>query len=754
MIRKFACAGIAVVVLMGCAQPEDLTVTAEPIPVEPTQAEATGEATGEATIQGVPTDDPGEALPTPMGEALKSDRLPPTAYHGALPEGAIGALGMGALSVSVSPDGQVFAVRSPLGVMAYDFNTLVPLWDGEKPNGEITWLTEGRVQIGRFTWRVADGAMLWEASEARQISPDGTLVVGSDGVNVTLYDRESGEARFILTPPPEEMFTEVSAYYEWHAYVSFSPDSRFAAVYYIGGAIHEQGSIPVVKVWDLQTGALLHDLPDYSFAYFYWDTETWSPDSSKLITAHSDTMTIWDVESGEPVVKLPVSIHIFWSLDGSRLLVGNTEDNILHVWDAIALKELYSIPWMSGSYPAGWSPDGAQFMMTDYAARQIILYDATLGEPIDQIDNAACYKCTISADQNHLLGWILLQNRLAVWDLRQPSDASPVFSLRGSNRIADLDWSPDGTRIASGESGTDPQIIVWDVTSAEVQQLIPFAPDGSETLNTLDWSPDNQTIAFSTTVEDGFWNLNDQTFQPQAMGFEVAISPDSNTLATTSSDGEQFEIIFRDASTDAVSAQTPITDKWVMGIDWSPDSRFVAAALLPERPSWPLDASSEVILINAATGEITGRLGGIVGWIGSVAWSPDGTQIAAGFNQDKVAIWDVQTGTVLTELSGGIPRNENDYYVDSLSYLSLDWSPEGSLLAGAYGNTGMDGDCPGCGGASSGAVVVWRVDAGYSVAHRWIDDFYESAVVAFSPDGSVLASGSRSGVIMLWDVGE
>jgi WD40 repeat protein len=742
MSGKVARVCIVLWVLTGCAQPEDMTITAEPVPVEPTQVEPPGEATGQATIEATPTDEPGVAQPTPVGQALKSDRLPPTPYTGALPEGAVGVLGMGALSTSVSPDGQVFAVRSAVGVMAYDFNTLAPLWEGEKPPGEITWLTEGRVQIGRFIWRIADGEMLWEASEARQISPDGTLVVGIDGVTVTLYDRESGEARFNLTPPPEERFTEVDSTFEWRAHVSFSPNSDYIAVHYAGGLGHERGTLGLTNIWDLQTGQLLQTLPGFfTTPYREQKSDVWAPDGTKFVTRSA----VWDVQSGEALIVTSELASFDWSPDSSLILTSGNDEK-LHLWDVQTKSELYQID-MGHPFVGAWSGDGSQFVSFGYYDNVVTIHNAANGESITEVDGAYCDPCAFSTDQSLLLAGLHQPDTVAVWDLRKPG-GSPLWTLVGSNRVSDLAWSPDGMHIVSGESGDEPHTIVWDVTSKSAQRLIPSGlKNDSGIIQAVAWSPDGRWITFGGSGHDGFWNVQEERLIEVQLGGNTAFSPDGSKLL----DGIDF---YNPGEAEIVSFITiPGNFTAIMDTSWSPDGKFVAAAALFDvEGSGGVQMTSEVLIFDVATGAVTMHLDGVDGWISSVAWSPDGTRIAGGFDQDRAVIWDINSDEILVELSSAISQDANNPYSGIISYVSLDWSPDGSLLAGAYGDTGWGGDCPVCAGANPGAVVVWRVDAGYSVVHRWIDEFYESAVVAFNPDGSVLASGSRSGVITLWDM--
>jgi WD40 repeat protein/serine/threonine protein kinase len=108
----------------------------------------------------------------------------------------------------------------------------------------------------------------------------------------------------------------------------------------------------------------------------------------------------------------------------------------------------------------------------------------------------------------------------------------------------------------------------------------------------------------------------------------------------------------------------------------------------------------------------------------SVAFSPDGNQLAAALRSGCVKIWDVATGQVVRNL-----------YSDSWP-ASVTFSSDGHLLASAE----MDG-----------AIKIWDAAAGRLIrtlrAHK-----VRAQEARFSPDGRFLASAGNDAMVKLWDV--
>ena len=112
-------------------------------------------------------------------------------------------------------------------------------------------------------------------------------------------------------------------------------------------------------------------------------------------------------------------------------------------------------------------------------------------------------------------------------------------------------------------------------------------------------------------------------------------------------------------------------------------------------------------------------------WARSVAFSPDGTTLAAGTADGMLQLWDVATKTKTTTLE------ESDYSVQSVAF-----SPDGTTLAVGMGD---------------GTVTLWTVATKTKTTTLVAGDGAAYAV-AFSLDGTTLAAGWGDGTVTLWTV--
>ena len=251
------------------------------------------------------------------------------------------------------------------------------------------------------------------------------------------------------------------------------------------------------------------------------------------------------------------------------------------------------------------------------------------------------------------------------------------------------------------------------------------------------FSPDGIHIAVSSNI--GVWLYDAKTSRELALldtdsiwGHALAFSPDGTKLAAT--DGPKIRLW-------DVSTQTEIaTFKGQAGraIAFSPDGTKLASG----------SVDKTIRLWDVSTGKTTATLIGHTELPRSVAFSPDGTKLASGSMDKTIKLWGVSTGENINTLTGHKDRVE-----------SIAFSPDGTKLASGSADetvtlwevsTGENINTLGGTGSTSVAAQMLHIFAGRaskSMGHR-----SPVTSVAFSPDGTKLASGELRGMVKLWDV--
>jgi WD40 repeat protein/serine/threonine protein kinase len=208
----------------------------------------------------------------------------------------------------------------------------------------------------------------------------------------------------------------------------------------------------------------------------------------------------------------------------------------------------------------------------------------------------------------------------------------------------------------------------------------------------------------------------------------------------------------------------------VVDIAWSPDGRLIAEA------TWEGKGDGTVELLHADTGEVAAIHTNCTGWNGSVAFSYDGNGLATGRLDYVIYFWDVRDGHLIFSITNdSMPRvtcspkgplmaigTGGDWWaqegrdvrlVDTSSGKELRvlpksgdravFSPDGKRIATANWGSFNSG---------SQAVILWDVNSGQKL--NVLENMPQVLGMAFSPDGSRLAIGTRQGEVSLWNLND
>jgi WD40 repeat protein len=237
-----------------------------------------------------------------------------------------------------------------------------------------------------------------------------------------------------------------------------------------------------------------------------------------------------------------------------------------------------------------------------------------------------------------------------------------------------------------------------------------FASDSAGLLiGSGDASRGNYLVSLWWPDQERMFNL----MSAAATVWDATFSPDGAWVAYVSDNpGRDFRGHIVDVASKSQITNLPGSGT-AYAVDFSPDGTKLALGGITDYPDgaiWLYDTADWQLIYELP---VKGQT------VTDLAFSPDGGRLYSSGTDGRIRVWNVAEKTMLNNFQKGRQANR------------IALSPEGSFLASIYcSNT----DAYGC---IKGGVVVWSTADGKVV--QTFDDI--ALAVAFSPDGSLLATG-------------
>ena len=521
-------------------------------------------------------------------------------------------------------------------------------------------------------------------------------------------------------------------------------DSKFALVYSV--ALSPNGEF-------LAACGKVKNAPDKTILLWKVDTASpfgdplatqgrqvvFSPDGKWLASPSGDRVLFWsipDLNADQLETKDNVTQIAFRpNVDQLILAAGGPMGNI-RLWDISRKTELFSLP--VGSEPENqlyslvFSPDGST-LASGWLSKKIIVWHLDSPEvprtlaghfsPIFALAFTPNGKTLISGGTDRTV---------QRWDLSSP-DIKPEPLSGYAQEIYSLAVSKRHEVYAGTGKGT---IAVWDLKAKDprlAQRInLPLA-EGESVLCASLVGEDGKSLAFGTSAGRIFLS------RPVTRELSESMSPDAKPVLclASSRDGKMFasgsdeSIIFWSAAGQPIDQVRSPTGT-VSALAFRPDGKVLASNTAgTEIVFWdvttkrPLDLPTAPRDLNSP--EFHKK------HVTTLAFSPDGTQLAAGDEDQKVLLWDAITGARIG--TGPLCEFDNPTY-----------SPVHTL---AYSSTGLL-----AAGGRDPKILLCHADNSRSkpAVKRLEKHKAKVTSLAFSPDGATLASASEDGALMLWDV--
>ena len=637
-----------------------------------------------------------------------------------LPDGAIARLGQGIIrqAPAYSPCGKYLVFGSDIGVWWYDISTMTPtaLWDTDRgfisvvsfsPNGK--WLATGD----------GDGVVkVWDVQR---------------GVCISQMERDEAER-------PYHMVSRLV----------FSPDSQFLAV--------SSRRDYILYVWNAETGeqiAKFHDNTNYRWFPFLLRPVAFSPDGNLIactmpddsLFTHADRggtirhpehfsnyIAVWDIKTGEQLTCLTEHPDFIYSIIFSpcgKFIASGGQDGAVWVWSVENWELLHTFPnYGTERKKVFYSPEGVLYALEMFNDA-FVVWNVARGEKCNRFleEHGSLHDAHVPKGTPFVLA-AYNPREFRKWAVGASEPCS--FPHLHTDVPFSLVFAPDGKTLIGGCWSEDDKVMLWDLTQLSSppncfnlsgrECVVSASPMGKIYATGLDdtiakvWDIGNkETPVAIFALPDEKICLTEQKRQMSTAAF----GEKNNLLACGDSEGTLY---VWDEQQQHIRHMFKAHDGWIHSIVFSPNEKLLVSIRNtgPVSRLWDVESGEPIETFPERTY--------------AFAFSSCNTLIAIGKGKE-ILLWGIEHRETVMHIP--LPKA-------SWTAFALAFSPCGRYLAsGTWWLRGF--------GMKKCPVNLWDVESGENIA-TFRGHCSDVQCLAFSPDGTILASGSYDGTILLWDL--
>ena len=518
-----------------------------------------------------------------------------------------------------------------------------------------------------------------------------------------------------------------------------------------GRIVASAGDDKIIRLWDAETGRQRATLEGHAERV---NTLAFSPDGQQIASGAGHPffewpdgeVKLWGIETGRESVTIEGHTEPVFSLAFSpdgTTLASTSRDRTVKLWD-VSTGQLQRSLEGSGAC-VSFSPDG-KMLAAGSKDKGLKLWDVASGQELATLaGHEQSVSCVVFSPDGTKVVTGSFDYTARIWDVAERKE---LLRCRAEDYVTSVALSSNGAVLAT--CGIKETVTLWDIATGRKVSVLGTCVKG---LNAVAFSSDGQLAAAG---DEGKLTLLEPFAEPQVLDTEdwiwhLAYSPDGKTLAAVASGAIQLW----DAHTNQLRAT--VADDRIDGrrIAFSSDGSLVAAAA----------EGGQVLLFDVETGHEQQSFRADRDRVEMIAFSPDGGTLAIAGDKG-IRLWDARTGRLRTTSSGSVVADVA-FLSDGSNVVALMEGGTVGLLdssngrqvrsiqvrLGSRGNNWLALSADGATVAVPGpdnAIGLWDVPSGRERA-ALSGHTGEITAMAFSPDNKTLASVSEDKTIRLWD---
>ena len=506
-----------------------------------------------------------------------------------------------------------------------------------------------------------------------------------------------------------------------------------------GRSVASAGYSGEVKLWDSQTGNELRSFAGHEGDVWWID---FSPDAKTIVTGdESGKVRLFDAASGRALRTISAHSKRVWSAsfspNGSQIATSSLDGSVA-VFDAAG-----DTPFVRRSFGDAWpwtarfSPDGRELVIGQFDG-SVGLFDARTLQLTRSLSahNGEVFRAEFNPSGNEIVSGAD-DGRIQLHNARTGALLTTVTVHQA--KVRSVAFSPDGACVLSASA--DGTAMIWRNTAVRGITLINDAPDNH---NASVMTPDGKYLLVGSMTGglQIYESASARLLRTINTGFNIAavgITADGSTTAL----GWNGRLCLADLATGDVIRELRCPAAWPLSLAFSPDGSMLAATYDHPAENGSPQRSPTLLVFSTRTGEILFQDTPASGGAASAQFSPDGRILAALDNGAGLWLYAVPSG------KPGDPAKSAEPWEHSTRILTTKSDGRRAVLVRFFGNTQVRTV------DSEGTTELWALGRAVEMPTRaefaTIQPAIKAAAAELSPDGTRLAA-IRGTQLLLYDV--